>query len=188
MAGELPSLSYTALGRQDQENDTDGDGGTEENVNPYLKTANVVFMVLTWAILIVVLLVWAVVGAVFWIPLLVRAMLRFCINLIEAMFEGQKPVRAARTLKEAVSFYRRGFVVAIEVVTKEEIVQEAEGPVTENRLLFEVFWAFLVWYLIALAMGWIEASPLDLLDWFLAIPWTDHIRGLMDTLSIGGLG
>jgi hypothetical protein len=177
-------LSYTALGRLEEE-EPDSGSDDEENVNPYLKTANTVFKVLTWAILFVVLVVWAVVGAVFWIPLLVRAMLRFCVNLIEAMFEGQKPVRAARTLKEAVSFYRRGFVVAIEVVTKEEIADAAEGPVTENRLLFEVFWALLVWYFIALLMGWIEASPLDLLDWFLAIPWTDHIRGLMDTLSIG---
>lgn len=186
MGAEPPRLSYTALGRLEDGETAGGEAGSEENVNPYLKTANTVFKVLTWAILFVVLVVWAVVGAVFWIPLLVRAMLRFCINLIEAMFEGQKPVRAARVLKDAVSFYRRGFIVAIEVVTQEEIAQEADGPITENRLVFEIFWALLVWYFIALLMGWIEASPLDLLDWFLAIPWTDHIRGLMDALSIGG--
>ena len=38
------------------------------------------------------LVIWAVVGALFWIPLVLRAVFRFSISLIEAMFEGQKPV------------------------------------------------------------------------------------------------
>jgi hypothetical protein len=129
-------------------------------------------------------MLWAVVGAIFWIPLLIRAMLRFTINLIEAMFEGHKPARAAAVLRDAVSFYRRGFVIAVEVVTRTEIDLSEEGPVRENRLLWEIVWALLVWYFIALGFGWIAASPLDLLDWFLGIPWADHLRALVDQFTV----
>ena len=156
----------------------------ERGRSPYAELASKIFSVLTWVILIVVLIVWAVVGAVFWIPLLIRAMLRFSISLIEAMFEGHKPARAAKILRDAVSFYRRGFVVAVEVVTREQIDDRDEGPVTKNRLLLEVLWALLVWYFIFLLFGWIQASPLDLIDWFFSIPWADHIRDLVDRFKV----
>ena len=160
--------------------------GEEEETgpSPYAEAVNKAFSVLTWLILSVVLLVWAVVGAVFWIPLLLRAMLRFSISLIEAMFEGHKPAKAAEILRDAVGFYRRGFVVAVEVVTREQIDRREEGPVTENRLLLEVLWALLVWYFIFLLFGWIQASPLDLIDWFFSIPWADHIRDLVDRFKV----
>lgn len=150
----------------------------------YSEVIDGIFLVLTWVILVVVLAMWAVVGAIFWIPLLVRSMLRFCLSLIEAMFEGHKPARAAGILRDAVSFYRRGFVIAVEVVTQEKVNYDDEGPVTENRLLWEFLWALLVWYFLLLLFGWIQASPLDLLDWFLSIPWTDHIRSLVDQFTI----
>ena len=156
----------------------------EKGPSPYAEVMNKAFSVLTWVILSVVLLVWAVVGAVFWIPLLLRAMLRFSISLIEAMFEGHKPTKAAKILRDAVSFYRRGFVVAVEVVTREQIDHREEGPVTENRLALEFLWALLVWYFIFLLFGWIQASPLDLIDWFFSIPWADHIRDLIDRFKV----
>jgi len=160
--------------------------GEEEETgpSPFAEAVNKAFTVLTWVILSVVLLVWAVVGAVFWIPLLLRAMLRFSISLIEAMFEGHKPTKAAKILRDAVGFYRRGFFVAVEVVTREPIDRREEGPVTENRLLLEVLWALLVWYFIFLLFGWIQASPLDLIDWFFSIPWADHIRDLIDRFKV----
>ena len=110
---------------------------------------------------------------------MIRAMLRFSISLIEAMFEGHKPARAAKILRDAVSFYRRGFVVAVEVVTREQIDHRDEGPVTEHRLLLEFLWALVVWYFIFLLLGWIQASPLDLWDWLISIPWGDHFGDLV---------
>ena len=179
MSRDPPFLSYTAMGRVESEEDP---GQTEETSapSPYLKAMNHVFTALTWVILFVVLLVWAVVGAVFWIPLMIRAMLRFSISLIESVFEGHKPARAAQTLRNAVSFYRRGFVVAVEVVTKEKVREEEEGSVGQNRLLLEVLWALLVWYFIALLFGWIQASPMDLVDWFFSIPWGEYLGDLID--------
>jgi len=184
---EPPFLSYSALGErkaEDQEGQ-EGDGGDGGRWSPASKVMNQVFLVLTWIILVVVLVVWALVGAIFWIPLLIRAMLRFCLSLIEAMFEGHKPTTAARSLRDAVSVYKRGFVVAIEVVTREEVEDGQEGRTTENRLLLEVLWALLVWYFIFLLMGWIQASPRDLLDWFLSIPWGEHFRDLWAAVTGG---
>jgi hypothetical protein len=182
MSEDPPFLSF----RYGQKQDEEGEVGDEGKARPpALEVMNYVFLVLTWVILVVVLVVWALVGAIFWIPLLIRAMLRFCLSLIEAMFEGHKPTTAARILRDAVSFYKRGFTVAIEVVTGEEIEDSKEGRVKENRLLLEVLWALLVWYFIFLLFGWVQASPLDLLDWFLAIPWADHLRDLWNSLTGG---
>jgi hypothetical protein len=152
---------------------------TREIPSPSAEVVNRIFTVLTWVVLFVVLLVWAFVGAIFWIPLILRAMLRFSISLIEAMFEGHKPSTAAKILRDAVSFYRRGFVVAVEVVTREQVREDEEGPVAQHRLLWEVLWALLIWYFIFLVFGWIQASPLDLVDWFFSIPWADHLRDLV---------
>jgi len=177
---EPPFLSYTALGERKPEPEKKEPSETSRKLAPYLQGANKAFTVFTWVILGVVLAIWAVVGAVFWIPLLIRALFRFSISLIEAMFEGHKPARAARILRDAVGFYRRGFVVAVEMVTGEQIRDEDEGPVMENRLVLEILWAALVWYFLALLFGWIQASPLDLVDWFRSIPWGQYFGDLAD--------
>ena len=57
-------------------------------------------------------------------------------------------------------------------------------PRTWPIALALLFGALLVWYFILLAMGRIPASPLDLMDWFLSIPWTDHIRSLVNQFTV----
>ncbi len=144
------------------------------------KAMNRIFTAITWAILIAVLAVWTVVGAVFWIPLMLRAMLRFSLSLVQSVFVGQRPDGAARILRDAVSFYRRGFVVAVEVVTKEEVEGEAKDPQTGNLLLLELMWAIPVWYLILFSMGWIPASPAEIWGWFASIQWGAELGSLID--------
>lgn len=175
---EPPRLSYrTSKGEGEIK---DRGEGVQEKIRTYAGVIGQVFTVLTWAILVVILVVWAVVGAVFWIPLMIRAMITFSYSLMESMFEGHKPARAARVLRDAVSFYRRGFVVAFEAIKGGQIDERAEGPVTEYRLLREFLWALVVWYFIALLFGWIQASPLDLVDWFRSIPWGEYFGDLVD--------
>lgn len=155
-------------------------------ISPYLRVAGRILSGLTWVVLGVVLFFWAVIGAVFWIPLMVRALLRFSISLIEAMFEGQRPVESGRILRNAVSFYRRGFVVAIEAVTREDL-EEERGPRVrpkQDRLLLEVVWAIVVWYFLFLWFGWIQTSPVDMWHWFVSRPWGEAWRGLLDLLGV----
>lgn len=173
-----PTLSYRSLGEPVEVKEG------EPVPSRVTKTSNKILEALTWAILAVVLLVWAVVGAIFWIPLLLRAMLRFCIGLIEAMFAGQRPIQAAKILRNAVGFYRRGFVVAVEAVTREDVPEDHRRPAGESRLLFEVFWAALVWYFFFLWIGWIQSSPLDLWNWFVSIPWAEAVAGLLERFGL----
>jgi hypothetical protein len=158
-----------------------------EVISPYLRAATRIFSGFTWIVLGVVLLFWAVIGAVFWIPLLLRAMLRYSLSLVEAMFEGERPLEAGKTLRNAVSFYRRGFVVAIEAVIREDLEKERRhrgAQPRENRLLLEVVWAAVVWYFIFLWLGWIQTSPLDMWDWFVSRPWGEAWRGLLDLVGL----
>jgi hypothetical protein len=172
MGDEPPFLSY----RESPE--------VFEPIGPYVARreptpSSRVVMVLTWAILAVVLGIWLVIGAAFWIPLMVRSMVLFSVSLIESMFEGRRPEAAARILRDAVTFYRRGFVVAIEVILKDEAGgQGSEGP-TERRIFREVLWAVFIWYFILLGVGLVETSPLDAWNWWAGLPWGEWVRRLL---------
>ena len=135
----------------------------------------------TWSILSVCLAVWAVVGFVFWVPFLLRSMLRFTFALSGSMLTGEQPVEAGRILRETVSFYRRGFTVAIEAVFGADQSQSASAASQKKRarvspryFVFEALGAFVFWYLVLLFGEVVEASPVDgwiglvQLDWGVA--------------------
>jgi hypothetical protein len=136
--------------------------------------------VLTWSILSVCLAVWAVVGFVFWVPFLLRSMFRFTFALSGSMLAGEQPVEAGRILRETVSFYRRGFTVAIDAVFGGELSpgtsarQKSRARVSTRYFVFEVLGAFVFWYLVLLFGGVVDASPVDgwiglvQLDWSVA--------------------
>ena len=140
---------------------------------------------LTWAILVICLAVWAVVGAIFWIPLLLRTMVRFSVDLVPSMLTGKRPVRAAGLLRNAVTVYRRGFQVAIDVVTREPSREESQGAEVSSlrgmALLNELAWVAVIWYLILLFFGAIEATPIDMWNWLVNVRWSDVlIRPVME--------
>ncbi len=121
---QQPILSYSRLAQSEP----------SEGV-PVRHAVNKAFAGVTWAILAIVLVVWAVVGAVFWIPLMLRTVLQFSLSHLKSVFVGKRPEGAARALQSAVSFYRRGFVVAFEVIMREEIDGNAKDPETGNLRL-----------------------------------------------------
>ena len=170
---------------------------TEEELRAANSPAERIMSGLTWAILIVCLGFWAVVGAIFWVPLLLRTMFRFSLALVGAMLAGRKPERAAQMLRDAVSFYRRGFQVAIEVVLKhhDEEAPKAAMYGQQQRedvslqgmpLLNELAWVFVIWYGILLFLGFVETTPIDLFWRLTLVDWTEtfvrpvaeFIRGL----------
>lgn len=126
---------------------------------------------LTRAILVVVLGVWALVGLVFWIPLMVRTMVRFSVSLVQATLDGERPTDAARTLQDSVSFYQRGFRVAIEAIDGEPIGERrGRHPIHGERLFRELLWALVIWYLIMIPLN-LAWSPFELWGWITAWPW-----------------
>jgi hypothetical protein len=135
---------------------------------------------LTRGILGVVLGVWAVVGLVFWIPLLARTMLRFSVALVQATLDGERPTSAARTLQDAVSFYLRGFRVAIEAVDGEPVADSRPaGSIRGRRLVRELVWAGVIWYLILVPLN-LAWSPVELWGWLTAWPWGAWVSGVAD--------
>jgi hypothetical protein len=164
MSETPPTLSYRAPVVVEEE--------AESRPPPPLTAVNRVFSVITWAVLGIVLALWLVVGAVFWIPLLLRAVIRFSFSLLHAVLLGHQPTAAARVLRDSVSFYKRGFVAAVEAVTKEELDGETDGPGMGKRLLAELLWAMPVWYLILFGAGWLDVSPVDMWVWITSIEWS----------------
>ena len=126
----------------------------------------------SWAVFGVVMVVWAVVGALVWIPLLLRAMVRFSFALVPATLDREPPSEAAATLRGAVEFYRRGFVMAADALHGR--TPEPTGhtrPVRSRRLLREFAWVALVWYALLAAFG-VVWSPVEIGQWIVALPWS----------------
>jgi len=157
----------------------------EEPEAPVTKAVNRVFEGVTWAVLFLLLAIWAVVGAFFWIPLMFRSLLSFSLSLLQAVLVGRRPEGSAKALRNAVSFYRRGFVVAVEVVTREELEGEAKDPETGIRLFLEMGWAIPTWYLIFFFLGWIQDSPADLWNGLLSFPWKAFLGDVIQWIRPG---
>lgn len=136
---------------------------------------------LTWGTLVVCLAVWALAGAVFWVPAIVRRVAFYSLALLEAMMKGDRPDEAARRLREAITFYARGFVTTVEVLTRTSAEEAAVARDTEaggrsldfRRLALEALWATAVWYLVLLMVGVVDTSPLDLWNSFWAVSWLE---------------
>jgi hypothetical protein len=133
---------------------------------------------LSWAVLGVVMVVWAVVGALVWVPLLLRGMVRFSLALVQATLDREPPTEAAATLRGAVDFYRRGFVMAADALHGR--TPEPTGrtrPVRTRRLLREFAWVAVVWYALLAALG-VVWSPVEIGQWIVALPWSGWAVGV----------
>ncbi len=140
---------------------------------------------LTWGILSVCLALWAVVGFVFWIPLLLRSMIQFSLALSQSMLQGTRPDEAGRILRDTVGFYRRGFTVAISAVFGEAPARKkaVKTRLSVKEVTFEFVWTAVVWYGILLALGVVETTPVDLWNATVALPWGEWWQGLENTVS-----
>jgi hypothetical protein len=125
---------------------------------------------LTLGILAICLGIWAIVGAVFWIPLLIRTMVLFSVALIQATLDGKQPAAAAQTLREAVTFYRRGFIVTRSAVMGEPSSQPpAAAAIDVGRLMRELVWAAVIWWLVLAILGF-AWSPTEIWTWLVSGP------------------
>jgi hypothetical protein len=150
-------------------------------------TSDRIVLWLTWAILGVVLFVWAIIGAIFWLPLLVRTMVRFSVSLVQSTMDAERPEGPARTLRDAVSFYRRGFVVAIDAVMREDTASEGTTRreyIDRHRLTREALWALAIWYPILWWLG-IAWSPAELWSWIAGLPWGEALGSLANAITSG---
>jgi len=141
---------------------------------------------LTWGILAVCLALWAVVGFIFWIPLVLRSILHFSFVLSQSMLQGTEPVEAGRVLRETVAFYRRGFTVAIDAVFgAPKKKQQPAVRLSLRHLLNEMLWATVFWYLVLYLVGFAEISPVDMFNAVVQFPWGELWGSFLE--SVGAL-
>jgi hypothetical protein len=128
-----------------------------------------IFEGLTWGIVGICLAVWAVVGAVFWIPQVLRGVVLFSVHLLQAMLMGERPTVATQTLLRAITFYPRGFTSAVEAVRRTDPRAFSGFRQTDRlprqRLVRELGWAVGAWYAVLLVVGGPVWSPSDAWHW-----------------------
>jgi len=156
----------------------DGEGGAGEAPR---RPGERVTKVFSWGILLICLAVWAVVGALFWVPLLLRRIVGYSLGLVPSMLAVGKPWRAAKRLRNAMSFYARGFRVTRDMVTRDPDREERplfaghEGTPRGVAVWGEVVWAVMVWYAVLLLVGVVHSSPQDLWRYLADVPWSEKV-------------
>lgn len=140
-------------------------------------TRPAVLVWLSWGVFAVVVAVWAVVGFLVWVPLLIREMLRFSGALVGATLDGEPPAHAAATLQAAVDFYRRGFVMASDAVHGRIAEPTGRSRPRSRPLARDVTWAVVVWYAVLAVFG-VVWSPLEIVRWAWALPWSSWAVGV----------
>lgn len=93
------------------------------------------------AVLVVALVIWSVVGFVFWIPFLIRQIAVFSALILHATLTNQDPSAAGVGLDLAVTFYANGFRKIISAMYQER--QSGSGGGMEfrpARFIGEIVW------------------------------------------------
>jgi small-conductance mechanosensitive channel len=111
----------------------------EESIATRLTTGLLrLMMFVVWAI-------WAPIGFLLWIPLLVRTTIVFAGFVVHAAITGQDPTHLRQHLEAAIDFWFAGFRFARETVAPEG--QEVRRPFQSqtSRVLLEVVWAAAFW-------------------------------------------
>ncbi|MBI1748305.1 MAG: hypothetical protein HYR55_17235 [Acidobacteria bacterium] len=99
-------------------------------------------------ILIICLAVWAVVGFLFWIPLLARAVTIFSAAVVYARVTGQDPESMQDYLRAASSFWFDGFVAAKKALFPTGNSSASHDlDIKSGRLFGELTWTLLFWLL-----------------------------------------
>jgi len=137
--------------------------------------------VLSLGILVICLAVWTIVGALFWVPLLLRRIVGYSVGLVPSMMAVGKPWRAAKRLRNAMSFYARGFRVTRDMVMRDPDRDERPlfaGPDDGPRGLWlagELAWTLTFWYVVLLLVGVVDTTPLDLWRRLADVPWSERV-------------
>lgn len=101
--------------------------------------------VLLRLMMLVVWAIWAPIGFLLWIPLLVRTTSVFVGFVVHAAITGQDPSHLRQHLEAAIDFWFAGFRFARETVLAEgrEVRRPFESQT--SRVLLEVLWAVAFW-------------------------------------------
>ena len=116
--------------------------------------------VIRFATLLATIAIWAVVGFVFWVPMIARATLLFTTHTLYANLRHGNASVMNLGLEHAITFYVNGFRNIIDTVANDHVPdrERYSGPAVRiGRLLVETASAGFVWWLTLLSLsqlGW----------------------------------
>lgn len=102
-----------------------------------------VMMIVVWG-------VWAPIGFLLWIPLLVRATIVFAAFVVHAAITGQDPTHLRQHLEAAIDFWFAGFRFARETVQPQSSSVRRPFESQTSRVLIEILWAIAFWVALTL--------------------------------------
>jgi tetratricopeptide (TPR) repeat protein len=94
---------------------------------------------------------WAILGLIFWIPLLFRVVAAFCLGLIYNMvMNNPEKIEASKaSLEMAISFYPKGFQIIQSTLFEKSSATAKYSPAEFKLLAFlgHIFWTIIFWAL-----------------------------------------
>lgn len=104
--------------------------------------------------LVISLLVWAIVGFLFWLPMICYSVARFSSLVVYTTIVGADPNLLAVHLEHAVRFYFQGFRNILRAIYARPQVHSAEG------LGFTVDWRIVVFHVVGTVIFWLLVGVL----------------------------
>ena len=112
---------------------------------------------LRWGVQSVALLLWAPLGLLFWLPLLLRRTVAYVLAVLRSGLTGSEVEAPRRRWEESVHFYRVGFLRIVHAFGDAERFPDRPGP-DEGSLAFELLWSAAVWTALLWLTGlWADA-------------------------------
>lgn len=98
---------------------------------------------------IIALIFWAILGLIFWIPLLFRIVAAFCGNLIYNMIVNnpERILQSKSSLELAINFYSRGFEIISSTIYEKpkETVIQGKNEFHISSFIGQLIWTLLFW-------------------------------------------
>lgn len=131
-----------------------------------------------WALVSTVNALWAVIGPVLWLPVLVREVLVAVLEMAHGALTGQQSPKARRRLREASRFVSGRFLER----SGRDPQKSLRRRIRPFRLLFELVWTTAAYAGLLHAVGWIEL-PLAAAREKMTDLWSDQLAPLPGRLT-----
>jgi hypothetical protein len=127
------------------------------NVSPgEIGVVNALINIIRQFALAVSLVIWAIVGFLFWIPMLVYSIVQFSAMIVYATITDADPNSLATRLERAVRFYLEGFRNVIKAIYR----RKTDGPATTDvrveitKIIVHVIGTVLFWLAVTALILW----------------------------------
>ena len=114
------------------------------------KVTKVVLFIMT----MITVLVWSIVGLIFWFPILFRTTAVFCSMIVYSTITNDKPETLGTYLESAAAFYVSGFRTTLSIMNDPSTPAiRDERSLNLKRVVFDTMWTIIFWVLFLTVVG-----------------------------------